>query len=229
VKPANIFVMGDGALRLGDFGIADFIEGGHRGHTLEYASPELVQGQARTPADDVWAAGVTLYELLMGELPFGNCDEQLEEELCARICTGIVVPPDQSRPFLPRQLRRVFERIFNPDLAAREITAPTALHDALADVPLRVEWVRTSGEHELEKWEGHEIDGEGRRTGTVYEAGIESRPRLGHADAYVKRGEGSTAPRKLRGLSLEPGSEAQVRQRLYTAMRRISAMSDPRC
>jgi serine/threonine-protein kinase len=75
LKPANILLDG-GRVRLTDFGIAQIAgepsltsEGVFLG-TLPYLAPEVIQGDEPTPACDCYAVGVTLYELLAGDLPF---------------------------------------------------------------------------------------------------------------------------------------------------------------
>jgi eukaryotic-like serine/threonine-protein kinase len=85
LKPSNILVTAEGQVRLLDFGIAkvlDFravdLQGGPlpvtrtgiRLFTPEYASPEQLRGEPASVANDIWALGVVLYELLAGARPF---------------------------------------------------------------------------------------------------------------------------------------------------------------
>jgi len=78
LKPSNILVTRDGQVRLLDFGIAKFLEGGEavetevtrlegRAMTPGYASPEQVRGEAITTAADVYSLGVLLSNLLKGQ------------------------------------------------------------------------------------------------------------------------------------------------------------------
>jgi serine/threonine protein kinase len=78
VKPANLLLAEDGALKVADFGIAHAIEGtrvtavGTVLGTAAYLSPEQAFGEPVTPASDLYSLGVCLYELLAGEPPYGH-------------------------------------------------------------------------------------------------------------------------------------------------------------
>ena len=77
VKPGNVFVTGDGGVKLLDFGIASAagdtaVTGGDLLGTAAYLAPERVLGHDATPAADVYALGVLLYELLAGRPPFAG-------------------------------------------------------------------------------------------------------------------------------------------------------------
>lgn len=78
VKPANILIGTDGRVKLADFGIAkatqdlgrDLTATGQVLGTAGYLAPEQAAGGEATPASDVYAAGVVLYEMLAGQPPF---------------------------------------------------------------------------------------------------------------------------------------------------------------
>jgi predicted ATPase len=76
VKPANVLIAADGTACLSDFGVA-YIAGRERLSgstnvvgTLDYLSPETVNGEQVDAGADIWALGVMLFEMLSGRAPF---------------------------------------------------------------------------------------------------------------------------------------------------------------
>ncbi|MCK9898978.1 serine/threonine protein kinase [Parafrankia colletiae] len=78
VKPGNLLLRHDGAVKVTDFGIARAVDAapltatGIMMGTAYYVSPEQASGRPVTPASDVYSLGVVAYECLAGRRPFDD-------------------------------------------------------------------------------------------------------------------------------------------------------------
>ena len=118
VKPANVFLLADGSVKLLDFGIAKLATSTltQQGDVLgsaPYMSPEQVSGNQKLDGrSDVWATGVLLYELLTNRRPF-------EGDALTTVIVGILKneppPLDHLVPGLPPQLIAAVARALEKD------------------------------------------------------------------------------------------------------------------
>ncbi len=113
VKPGNIFVQPDGKAKLLDFGIARL---GERDSQLTrsgliigtgaYMAPERIRGETIDGRSDIFAAGVVLYQLITGHLPFTGSDfEQLQ-----KIVTEPAPPLNSTGEEFPASLQTIVDR-----------------------------------------------------------------------------------------------------------------------
>jgi serine/threonine-protein kinase len=80
IKPANLMILPDGTIKIVDFGVAKLenragkTQTGMVIGTFHYISPERLLGKQADGGADIWSAGVILYLLLTGKLPFPGDD-----------------------------------------------------------------------------------------------------------------------------------------------------------
>lgn len=108
LKPPNIWIAGDGTVKVSDFGVAQGVDAapsvvgaGQLRGTPAYLAPELWAGEPVTPSADLYALGCTLYELLTGQLPFRGPSLPA---LIHQHLTEVPFPPHDRRPEVPAAL-----------------------------------------------------------------------------------------------------------------------------
>jgi serine/threonine-protein kinase len=128
IKPANLLIEVSGRIKLTDFGVARIQDpdetnltqvGGAVG-TPKYMSPEQAKGQRGDSRSDVFSAGVVLYELLVGHLPFDG-DNQFV--VIHQIVNHEAAPPSSLRPEVPLAMDEVMARALAKDPEQRYATA----------------------------------------------------------------------------------------------------------
>jgi serine/threonine-protein kinase len=113
VKPSNIMVSNDGDLKLVDFGIAkdqtadDLTREGVVVGSPAYMPPEVLYGGESDAKADIWALGVTLYELAAARRPFQG---PTTEALIKAVRSGAYPRLRSLAPGVPRRLARAVER-----------------------------------------------------------------------------------------------------------------------
>lgn len=132
VKPGNLMITGgpvgsgDLVVKLTDFGIARAIEQtritqvGSVVGTAAYLSPEQVRGDEATPATDVYALGVVLYQFLTGRLPYEGSSLA---ELAVRQQNEKPLPPSTYNSEVPEPLSTAVLRALEGDTRRRYASA----------------------------------------------------------------------------------------------------------
>jgi eukaryotic-like serine/threonine-protein kinase len=153
VKPGNLMIVGgpvgggEMVVKLTDFGIARAIEQtritqvGSVVGTAAYLAPEQVRGEEATPATDVYALGVVLYQFLTGRLPYEGSSLA---ELAVRQQNEKPLPPDTYNSEVPETLGGAVLRALEGDPnrrygSADELAAGLRLGMEGGDVTLPLE------------------------------------------------------------------------------------------
>lgn len=137
VKPGNILLTADGRARLADFGIALALGAESQTRTgtlfgsIHYLAPELVRGETASPASDIYALGVVLYEMATGHLPYAG-DNPLT--IAVQHVQSEPRPPSTLAATLPAALEAAILRALSKSPAERFPSA-AALAAALRGEP----------------------------------------------------------------------------------------------
>lgn len=118
IKSDNVFLIERGgradSVKVFDFGLAALAkdarlapEGAVFG-TPEYMSPEQTRGEDATPASDLYALGVLLFEMVTGRLPFVSADRK---QILKMHQDAVPPSPRQFRPDTPEELERMILRL----------------------------------------------------------------------------------------------------------------------
>jgi eukaryotic-like serine/threonine-protein kinase len=138
IKPHNVLVSTDerakrheARLKVTDFGIArhgasQMTEAGSIMGTAQYLSPEQARGAPVTAASDLYSAGVVLYEMLTGKVPF-NGDSAIE--IAMKHVNDAPKPPSQLRPEIPPELDKIVLRSLSKAPEDRYQTAEDFIED----------------------------------------------------------------------------------------------------
>ena len=142
IKPHNILI-GE-RLKVTDFGIAragasQMTEAGSIMGTAQYLSPEQARGAPVSASSDLYSAGIVLYEMLTGKVPFSG-DSAIE--IAMKHLNDPPKPPSKIRPEIPDELDAVVLRALSKNPEDRYQTAEEFsedLHRVEAGLPLAPE------------------------------------------------------------------------------------------
>ena len=131
IKPQNIMVMRDGSVKVADFGIA-CLENAAQTLTQEalgsvhYISPEQARGDRIDARSDIYSAGVVLYEMLTGRLPF---EGDSAVSVAIQHLSSIPLAPREINREIPEQLELICMKAMAPDPDRRYPSADAMIAD----------------------------------------------------------------------------------------------------
>ncbi len=137
IKPANMMLTPDGSVKLMDFGIArsasdrSLTMTGTTLGSLNYMPPEQVKGDPADNRSDLYSLGVSLYEMVTGQLPF-TADSNYA--MMAAHLQEVPKPPIVLRPGIPQTLNQIIVMALAKDPGQRFQSAD-AFRGALKSVP----------------------------------------------------------------------------------------------
>ena len=133
IKPQNIFYGSDGIAKIADFGIStikyynlNLDEPKKVVGTAQYLAPEVLRGSKPNEQSDIYAAGVTFFELLTGYIPFD--DQNVNVVARAHVDHEIPSPLDYM-PTLPQKCEDIVKKATSKNLNYRYLKAEDMLTD----------------------------------------------------------------------------------------------------
>ena len=131
IKPQNIMVLRDGSVKVADFGIACLA---NQGQTLtqealgsvHYISPEQARGDRIDARSDIYSAGVVLYEMLTGRLPF---EGDSAVSVAIQHLSSVPLAPRDIDPSIPEPLELICMKAMNSDPNKRYASADAMIED----------------------------------------------------------------------------------------------------
>ncbi len=144
VKPQNVLVGRGGSIKLTDFVIASVYKDisverltttGMTLGTVQYYAPEQAQGEIVTPAADVYALGIVMYEMLTGHPPF---DGDTPVAVAMQHIQDVPIPPSQFNPSIPAALEEIILRCLEkvPEMRFRDGSQLARALESLGDSEL---------------------------------------------------------------------------------------------
>ncbi len=131
IKPQNIMVLRDGSVKVADFGIA-VLENAAQTLTqqalgsVHYISPEQARGDRTDARSDIYSAGVVLYEMLTGRLPF---EGESAVSVAIQHLSSTPPTPRSLNPEIPEQLELICMKAMAPTLDRRYASAEEMIRD----------------------------------------------------------------------------------------------------
>jgi len=131
IKPQNIMVLRDGSVKVADFGIACLANSANTLTqealgSVHYMSPEQARGDRTDARSDIYSAGVVLYEMLTGRLPF---EGDSAVSVAIQHLSSVPLSPREINPDVPEALELICMKAMASELEKRYASADEMLAD----------------------------------------------------------------------------------------------------
>ena len=131
IKPQNIMVLRDGSVKVADFGIACLANSANTLTqealgSVHYMSPEQAKGDRTDARSDIYSAGVVLYEMLTGRLPF---EGDSAVSVAIQHLSSVPLSPREINPDVPEALELICMKAMASDIDKRYASADEMLAD----------------------------------------------------------------------------------------------------
>ena len=131
IKPQNIMVLRDGSVKVADFGIACLANAANTLTqealgSVHYMSPEQARGDRTDARSDIYSAGVVLYEMLTGRLPF---EGDSAVSVAIQHLSSVPLSPREINPDVPEALELICMKAMASDIDKRYASADEMLAD----------------------------------------------------------------------------------------------------
>ncbi len=159
VKPQNVMLLEDGSLKITDFGIARFARSEAKTITdraigsVHYISPEQARGGSTDNRTDIYSAGVLLYEMLTGRLPFEG-----DTPVSVALMHIELTPPGvrEAAPDIPEGLEQIVQRAMakEPDRryqSAREMADDIAAFKRDPSISFAYKYLSTTDKNDFKR------------------------------------------------------------------------------
>ena len=131
IKPHNVMVLKNGAVKVADFGIARMMS---EGNTLtkealgsvHYISPEQAKGGRVDNRSDIYSLGVVMYEMMAGRPPY---EGESPVSVAIQHINGGAVAPSTLNPNIPRGMEQIILRAMAHEIENRYVSATQMLTD----------------------------------------------------------------------------------------------------
>lgn len=132
IKPHNIMILRDGSVKVADFGIARLVSSVQSTMTQEalgsvhYISPEQARGSHIDARSDIYSAGVVLYEMLTGRLPY---EGDSPVAVAIQHINSIPLSPRELDESIPEAMEEITMKAMASDVEKRYLSAEAMLAD----------------------------------------------------------------------------------------------------